>query len=207
MLTRVVPRALTLVWSVCTWVKTSDSMPSAATSGWREIRASRAVWVLGPRVPVTSVAIGRCQLRILYYPSVGKGRLGRFFLPLDVQAKTVCESALENWVSVEACSLAPSIAVCGRGKKLGIHKSQPEQVLLEDIIHVMLHTSRLSEADEIPRAPRREPSQLLMDEVSELAWELIVSRFVKTVLTSRRAEGSAETAVRRRRGENHLTIL
>lgn len=160
--------------------------------------------MLGPRVPVTSVAIGRCQLRILYYPSVGKGGLGRFFLPLDVQVKTVCESALENWVSVEACSLAPSIAVCGRGKKLGIHKSQPEQVLLEDI---MLHTSRLSEADEIPRAPGSEPSQLLMDEVSELAWELIVSRFVKTVLTSRRAEGSAETAVRRRRGENHLTIL
>lgn len=68
-------------------------------------------------------------------------------------------------------------------------------------------TSRLFEADAMPRAPKSEPSQLLMEDVREFAWESIVWRFVKTVFTSRRVEGRAETAVMRRRGEIQLTIL
>lgn len=60
----------------------------------------------------------------------------------------------------------------------------------------------------MPRAPSNEPSQLLMELVSEFACESMAWRFVKTVLTSLRDEGRAETAVmRRRREENQLIIL
>lgn len=59
MLTKVAPSALTLAWSVCTWPRTTNPMPSAATSGWRETRALRAAWVSWVKVPVTSVS--ECQ--------------------------------------------------------------------------------------------------------------------------------------------------
>lgn len=97
-----------------------------------------------------------------------------------IQVMKVCVSALESWASVAASVLAESIAV-----------------------------PRVLDAEAIPKAPKKEPSQASTEVVRASVSVSMVPRLLSTVFTSRRTqlEGSAETAVTRRTAEVSLTIL